>query len=415
MRVRSKLFVLGLVALVVGVIAPNAFANANVRILHGSPDVPAVSVYVNGAAAVPTLDPLEATPYLSLPAGTYKIAVALAGQPESAAVLRADVAVQDGKRYTGFATGLLSAGTVKLGVQEDIARAPFQRSALRVWHNSPDAPNVDVIVNGQTALSNVPYQTVSQYLPLPEGSYDVKVNVAGTSTSVFSGKVELERGKAYTAIAQGSVTGKGLGFRVQVLEDATSGALVRVLHASPNVPAVTVYVNGKPVLSKLRTLKASGYLSLDAGTYNVAVSLAGKPASAAALKGKITVVDGQRYTALARGLLGRNLQLAVQKDIATAPAGKSAVRVWHLSPDAPKVDIYVNGKKTLSKVPYKAASSYLTLAPGRYTIAVKVAGTKATVWSGKVTTKASRAYSATALGAVKAAGLKFRVALLHDA
>ncbi len=114
------------------------------------------------------------------------------------------------------------------------------------------------------------------------------------------------------------------------------------------------------------------------------------------------LADAGGCTALARGLLDRNLQLAVQKDIVTAPAGKSALRVWHLSPDAPKVDIYVNGKKTLSKVPYKAASNYLTLAPGKYTIAVKVAGTKATVWSGKVKTRAGRAYSATALGAVKA-------------
>ena len=246
-------------------------------------------------------------------------------------------------------------------------------------------------------------------------SDDVRINVAGTSTSVVSGQVTLKRGEAYTAIAQGSVAGAGLGFRVQVLQDATSGALVRVLHASPNVPAVTVYVNGQPVLKRLGTLKASGYLALDAGTYDVAVSLAGKPASAAALKGRLTVRDGQRYTALARGLLGKNLQLAVQKDIATAPTGKTALRVWHLSPDAPRVDVYVNGKKTLSKVPYKAASAYLTLAPGRYRLQVNVAGTKTAVWKGAVVTKANRAYSATALGAVQAKGATLRVALLHDA
>jgi hypothetical protein len=42
---------------------------------------------------------------------------------------------------------------------------------VRVAHLSPDAPNVDVSVNGQpvAALQNVPYGTISPYLPLPAG------------------------------------------------------------------------------------------------------------------------------------------------------------------------------------------------------------------------------------------------------
>jgi Domain of unknown function (DUF4397) len=48
---------------------------------------------------------------------------------------------------------------------------------VRVAHLSPDAPNVDVSVNGEpvAALQNVPYGTVSPYLPLPAGSQRVTV------------------------------------------------------------------------------------------------------------------------------------------------------------------------------------------------------------------------------------------------
>lgn len=418
MTLRLRFLLVAVVGLVFAGLAPNAFAAAKVRVLHSAPDVPAVTVYVNGAAAIPNLAPLQSTDYLDLPEGTYKVAVALAGQPESAAVLRTDLTVQDGKRYTAFATGLLATSTVKLGALEDVWRAPFTRSSVRVWHNSPDAPAVDVLVNGQAVLTNVPYGATSQYLPLPAGTYDVKVNVAGTSTTVFSSPITLARGESYTAVAMGSVTGKGAAFKVQVLKDATSGALLRVLHASPNVPAVTVYVNGQPAIKRVGTLKWTGYLALDAGTYDVAVAAAGQPIEKAILKAKITLADKTRYTALARGLAGakkNKLELALQQDLAAAPTGKAAVRVWHLSPDAPKVDIWVNGKKTLSGVGYKQASGYLNLAAGTYRIQVAIAGTKTIVLDAKVSVVADRAYSIAALGSAAGKGKKLTAAVLSDA
>jgi hypothetical protein len=418
MTLRLRLLFVAVVGLVFAGLAPNALAAAKVRVLHSAPDVPAVTVYVNGQAAIQSLAPLESTDYLELPAGTYKVAVALAGQPESAAVLRTDLAVEDGKRYTAYATGLLATSTVKLGALEDVVRAPFNRSSVRIWHNSPDAPAVDVLVNGQTVLTNVPYGVTSQYLPLPAGTYDVRVNVAGTTTTVFSSPITLARGESYTAVAMGSVMGTGAPFGVQVLRDATSGALLRVLHASPNVPAVTVYVNGQRAVGRLGTLKATGYLALDAGTYDVAVAPAGQPLSRAVLKAKLTLADKTRYTALARGLAGgkkNRLELARQADLATAPTGKAAVRVWHLSPDAPKVDIWVNGKKTLSGVGYKKASAYLSLNAGTYRIQVAIAGTKRIALDARVSVRADRAYTIAALGSATGKGKKLTAAVLNDA
>ena len=44
---------------------------------------------------------------------------------------------------------------------------------------------------------------------------------------------------------------------------------------------------------------------------------------------------------------------------ASAAAGDATVRVAHLSPDAPSVDVHVNGAKALSGVLYKSVSKYL--------------------------------------------------------
>lgn len=422
MSLRMKLFVGALVTLVFATIAPGALAAAKLRVLHAAPDVPAVDIYVDGTKAVENLSTLAATGYLELPAGTYDVAVRVAGSPAtSAPALTASITAADNTSYTAFATGFLADGSARLGVLTDTSQAPFTTAALRVWHNSPDAPNVDVVVNGETALSNVPFGTASAYLPLPEGSYEVKINVAGTATSVFSGTLELERGQAYTAVALGSAaqTPTGSPFKVSVLEDATSGALVKVLHASPNVPPVTVYVDGEVAFERIRTLTGTKYVSLAPGTYEVAVALAGDPVSDAVLTTTLTVADKTRYVAVARGLLegegNAALELAAQTSIPVAPEGKAAVRVWHLSPDAPRVDIYVDGEETLSGVPYKAASEYLTLDPGTYAVQVNVAGTDTVVARKSITVKADRGYSAVALGSVGGTGSKFRIGLVHDA
>jgi len=48
----------------------------------------------------------------------------------------------------------------------------------------------------------------------------------------------------------------------------------------------------------------------------------------------------------------------------------SFIRIFHASPKAPEVDIYINDKLIVSRLPYKGFSSYLKIAPGRYNIKI---------------------------------------------
>lgn len=77
-------------------------------------------------------------------------------------------------------------------------------TGLRVAHFSPDAPNVDVYLAGDVVLEDVPYRTVSQYLPVDAGTYPVKVTAAGDpETVVFDEEVAVEDGTIYSAFAIG--------------------------------------------------------------------------------------------------------------------------------------------------------------------------------------------------------------------
>ena len=72
---------------------------------------------------------------------------------------------------------------------------------VRVVHASPDAPNVDVWVDGETVLTDVPFTAVSDYLALPAGTYNVQVTATGDTNPVIEADLTLEAGQNYTAIA----------------------------------------------------------------------------------------------------------------------------------------------------------------------------------------------------------------------
>src|SRR5215210_3832664 len=180
-------------------------------------------------------------------------------------------------------------------------------SETRTRPLSSDAPNVDVYVDGEPvpALTDVPYGTVSGYLPLPAGTRQVTVYATGdASAPVIDTPVELAAGGAYTVAAVGLVSDASL--TAQVYEDdvsapAAGNAKVRIVHASPDAGPVDVATaDGAYLASGLGYPSASPYAQVPAGTYDVNVLAAGTGTIAISAPGT-SVADGGVYTAFATG------------------------------------------------------------------------------------------------------------------
>ena len=92
-----------------------------------------------------------------------------------------------------------------------------------------------------------------------------------------------------------------------------------------------------------------------------------------------------------------------------AAPNQARLRVVHASADAPAVDVYANGAIVVEALPFKAASSYLTVAPGSYNIQVRVAGTQTTVLSQTLMLMGGTDYTAFAMGTVSGAQPLFLV------
>ena len=176
----------------------------------------------------------------------------------------------------------------------------------RVVHASPDAPAVDIWVNGSVAFSNAPFKGITNYAELAPGSYQVQVSPTGaTEPIVIDATLDLAADTDYTVVAVGELA----NIEPLVLIDnnaapAAGKAHVRFVHASPDAPAVDIAVTGGPVLFSNIPFKGTGdYLPVDAGTYDLEARLAGTETVALSVPG-VTLEEGNVYTIFAMGLAG---------------------------------------------------------------------------------------------------------------
>ncbi len=195
---------------------------------------------------------------------------------------------------------------------ESGTETPAGTAGLRVAHLSPNAPNVDVYVDESAVLEDVPFGAVSDYLDVPAGERAVEITPAGDAeTAVFSGTVPVTADADYTVAAIGEVGDDAdQAFEPLVLEDDTETpgddtARVRLVHASPDAPAVDVTLasNGDALYDGV-AYGESGTVEVPAGTYTLQVrgDTEGNDGDVAA-EFDVTVEGGQAYTAFAAGYL----------------------------------------------------------------------------------------------------------------
>jgi hypothetical protein len=177
---------------------------------------------------------------------------------------------------------------------------------VRVGHLSPDAPNVDILVDGTRALSDVPFGTVSEYLSVPAGERTVAVTAAGDPDAVvFQGDVGVTAGGTFTIAAIGELSEET--FQPLILTDEVKGGhhppAVRVVHASPDAPAVdvTVFDGLLPVFKDLSFGNASRTQTVlpFRSTFEVRAAADGKQVTELTTKPKL----GTTYTVFATGYL----------------------------------------------------------------------------------------------------------------
>jgi hypothetical protein len=153
-------------------------------------------------------------------------------------------------------------------------------------------------------------------------------------------------------------------------------ACIQVIHASPDAPAVDVYLDGAKALTDLAFGKTSGWVAVPAGDHTVQVTPAGAEPSAAVINATVTLEAGAAYEIAATGLVASIAPQIYQVNLSALADDMARIRVIHTSPDAPAVDIVVKGGDVLiSNLAFPHASDYLEVPAGSYDLEVRAAGT----------------------------------------
>jgi hypothetical protein len=204
-----------------------------------------------------------------------------------------------------YLAATLAALVLATAACSDDNNSPSSNAQVRVVHGSPDAPAVDVLVDGTKVLDSVVYQDASGYLTVPSGTRNVKVNVYATATSVIDANVALAKDGAYTVIATNTVAAiEPLVLIDDLTAPAAGNIKLRLVHGAPSVDLVDIYITAPgaditgltPNLSDVDFKQNSGYLEVAAGSYQVRITPAG---TVAIDTGALTLAAGQIRTAIA--------------------------------------------------------------------------------------------------------------------
>jgi len=294
-----------------------------VQVIHATASAPTVDIYVTAPGEdITTSSPLGTLSFkedlapVEVPAGDYQIRITAAGSKgvlfDSGSVALAGgsdlmIAAIENAGNNGIAPVQLA---VLDGETSSLIVDTNTPASLRVIHNSPDAPAVDIVVDNNFAaplVTALAYPNFTPYVDVPENTYNVKVAVSGTTTSVIDADLTLLKATMSSVYAVNTVA----NIEPLILSDdnrkVVTEAKVRILHGSPTAGNVDIYVTAPgadiftavPAFTDIPFKAETGYVALNEGDYQVRVTPTGSK-TVVIDTGSLSLSTGNVYTAIAR-------------------------------------------------------------------------------------------------------------------
>ncbi|WP_251358408.1 DUF4397 domain-containing protein [Kangiella sp. TOML190] len=271
---------------------------------------------------------------------------------------------------------------------------PTPKTTIQVVHASQDSPLVNVQVNASTAISELDFAKASERIELDAATYSIQVDGLTPSGPVaVIGPVDLDlaANQLYTVVALDETANIEPIILTQSEAAPAAGQFtLQVLHAASNAPTVDIYLTapGEDISSLVPTVTLAFKDSLSptdiaAGDYQIRITATGAK-DVVYDSGALTLTEGALLNLVAVTNTGPGTSpvnlLALSADGAATlydAAKATDLRVFHLSPDAPAVDVVANddfANPLLTNVAFPEFSDYLTLAADDYNVKVVPTG-----------------------------------------
>ena len=169
-------------------------------------------------------------------------------------------------------------------------------------HASPDAPAVDVLVDGATAIPGIDYKQASAATALEVGSYDIQVDgitPGGPATVIGPANLTFVADTLYSVVAVGDVANiEPIILEQPDFDVAAGNARLRILHAAPMAPQVDVYATAPGAdlaasapVGTFSFKEDLGPVQVPAADYQISVTLPNDPGTVVFDSGTITSAE----------------------------------------------------------------------------------------------------------------------------
>jgi hypothetical protein len=366
-----------------------AAATTMVRLLHAAPAAPAVDVYFGGQRVFGNAAYKDFSNYEPVAPGRHQVTLypggtdLYSGGRVPKPIETTEVIVPPGGGSWTMVAIARGGGVGFTWVKDDLSVPDSSKARVRFVHVSPGTPAVDVEVSGTDYMATgVAYGRASAYGLVDASTTDVLVHPSGWAPVVATklAKYQIQSGHVYSFYIIGTLAG-GLS----ILSDVTATqAMVRVLHAVPGAGPVDVFIAGERAFGDAGYGDVSPYTPVAANAQKLTVYPPNPdvalPKGTKLLDTSINFTPDMTYTLVLLNQSGKLAALSIPDDTSPPDAGLVKVRLVHLSPDAPSVDVALSGLGVqFAGVSYGTAVAYNQVKPGTYVATVHPAGKTSTV------------------------------------
>ncbi len=168
------------------------------------------------------------------------------------------------------------------GCQAIVSSAP--EAHVRIINATPDAPRLDLYEGSNALAFNLDRGTVTSYIQLPAGSYNITADTAGTRQVLSASKSLFNTSSQYTVLIGNTIMNPQQLTLLDQNQAAPAGQIaLRFIHQATRSGALDLYLVPpgqrigvvSPTLTGIAFGANSGYINVPAGTYSLATLPAG--------------------------------------------------------------------------------------------------------------------------------------------
>jgi hypothetical protein len=363
---------------------------AHIRVVNVLGTTLPINVAANGVTSWTNLGFEAMTGYLDFDNVETKITVTLAGSTST--LVEQTYSLTGDQNYTLIVFGTTSAPS--LGIVSDVVLTPpsgqFQ---LNVFAAAPIGNGTavgnypldmyltrpgEVIDNMSPTVSGVSYANRYFFPQFSSGTYQLRMTIYATKTVVYdSGSLSFPDQTASDLI----IYSRGSTVLPNVILDDSDGAgqqriannllaRIKVVNGAFQSGNVNQLLNGAAIVSNLAYNTASTYHIIPAVTGTVSFEASAAPGATIASLAN-TFVGATDQTVFISGYAGSTVAVALKDNNLPPASGAAAIRYVNASPDAGTLDVYANDVLQASSIAPNAASAYVQIASGAYTLTFK--------------------------------------------